>query len=174
MWQDQHGGTSNNTECEIRRKIKKVRRGGKGKHKHGMQSFNVYYVSINEFKCKIGSLQKILDEQNVAILLLAETKVYSKQSIKLHRYQVFPSVRKKGLGGGLLIAVRHGLCTTLIIDERENVHFLTVKLEVIGRYIRLILVYGPQEKVPESTRENFGILLACRWKEQNFLVKQYY
>ena len=55
------------------------------------------------------SLQKILDEQNVGILLLTETKVYSKQSIKLHGYQVFPSVRKKGLGGGLLIAVRHGL-----------------------------------------------------------------
>ena len=44
-----------------------------------MQSCNVYYANINGFKSKIGSLQKILDEQNVGILLLAETKVYSKQ-----------------------------------------------------------------------------------------------
>ena len=80
------GGTSDDTEHKISRKIKKVRRGGKGKHKHGMQCCNVYYVNINGFKSKIGSLQKILDEQNVGILLLTETKVYSKQSIKLHGY----------------------------------------------------------------------------------------
>ena len=49
MWQDQHGGggASNNTKCKIGRKIKKVRRSGKGKHQHGMQSCNVYYVNIN-------------------------------------------------------------------------------------------------------------------------------
>ena len=70
-------GTSDDTEHKIGHKIKKVRRGGKGKHKHGMQSCNVYYVNINGFKSKIGSLQKILDEQNVGILLLTETKVYS-------------------------------------------------------------------------------------------------
>ena len=31
-----------------------------------------------------------------------------------------------------------------------------MKREVFGKGIRLILVYGPQEKVPESTRETFG------------------
>ena len=71
------------TECKKGRKIKNVRRGGKGKHKHDKQSCNVYYGNINGFKFKIGSLQNILDEQNVGILLLAETKVYSKQSVKL-------------------------------------------------------------------------------------------
>ena len=125
-----------------------------------MQSCNMYFVNINGFKSEIGSLQKILDEQN-GILLLAEAKVFSKQCIKLHGYQVFPSVRKKGLGGGLLIAVRHGLCTSMMIDEGENADFLTMKLEVFGKCIRLILVYGPQEKVLESTREtlwhNIGI-----------------
>ena len=76
------GGTSDNTKHKIGRKIKRVRHGGKRKHKHGMQSCNVYYVNINGFKSKVGSLQKILDEKNVGILLLAETKVCSKQSIK--------------------------------------------------------------------------------------------
>ena len=42
-----------------------------------------------------------------------------------------------------------------MIDEGENADFLTVKLEVCGKFIRLILVYGPQEQVPESTRETF-------------------
>ena len=47
--------------------------------------------------------------------------------------------------------MRHGLCTSMTIDEGENADFLTV--EVFGKCIRLILVYGPQEKVPESTRD---------------------
>ena len=42
-----------------------------------------------------------------------------------------------------------------MIDEEENADFLTVKLEVFGKYFQLILVYGPQGKVPESTRETF-------------------
>ena len=40
-------------------------------------------------------------------------------------------------------------------DEGENADFLTVKLEVLGKCIWLIRVYGPQEKVPESTRKTF-------------------
>ena len=82
-------------------------------------------------------------------------KVNSNESIKLHGYQVFPSVRKKGLGIGLLIAVSHGLYTSVMTDEGENADFLTVKLEAFSKCIRLILVYGPQEKVPESTIEMF-------------------
>ena len=61
---------------------------------------------------------------------------------------------KTGLGGGRLIALRHVLWTSMMINEGENAEFLTVKREVFGKCIRLILVYGPQEKV-ESTRETF-------------------
>ena len=43
----------------------------------------------------------------------------------------------------------------MMIDEGENADFLTVKLEVFGKCLPLILVYGPQEKVPERTRETF-------------------
>ena len=69
------GGTSDDTEHKIGGKIKKVGRGGKGKHKHGMQFCNVYHININGQKFKIGSLQNILDEQNVGVLLQTETKV---------------------------------------------------------------------------------------------------
>ena len=37
--------------------------------------------------------------------------------------------------------------------------FLTVKLKVCGKCIQLILVYGPQEKVPESTRETLMCMI---------------
>ena len=58
-------------------------------------------------------------------------------------------------GGSLLIAVRHGVCTSLVISEGENAEFLTVKLIFGSEKIRLILVYGPQEYSSESDKETF-------------------
>ena len=56
----------------------------------------------------------------------------------------------------------------MMIDEGENADFLTVKLEVCGKCIRLILVYGPQERFQRVLERRFGIILIYRWKEQNF------
>ena len=58
-------------------------------------------------------------------------------------------------GGGLLITVRHGVCTSLVISEGENAEFLTVKLIFGSEKIRLILIYGPQEYSSESDKETF-------------------
>ena len=116
-------------------------------------------MNINGFRSKQASLQRLLSDQNIDVLLLAETKVYSKKGIKLEGYQLpyqlFLVVRKKNMGGGLLIAVRHGVCTSLVISEGENVEFLTVKLIFGSEKIRLILVYGPQEYSSESDKETF-------------------
>ena len=112
-------------------------------------------MNINGFRSKQASLQRLLSDQNIDVLLLAETKVYSKKGIKLEGYQLFPVVRKKNMGGGLLIAVRHGVCTSLVISEGENAAFLTVKLIFGSEKIRLILAYGPQEYSSESDKETF-------------------
>ena len=115
-------------------------------------------MNINGFRSKQISLQRLLSDQNIDVLLLAETKVYSKKGIKLEGYQVFPIVRKKNMknmGGGLLIAVRHNVCKSLVISEGENAQFLTVKLIFGSEKIRLILVYGPQEYSFESYKETF-------------------
>ena len=60
----------------------------------------MYYVNINGFMSKQASLQRLLSDQNIDVLLLTETKVYSKKRIKLEGYQLFPVVRKKNMGGG--------------------------------------------------------------------------
>ena len=112
-------------------------------------------MDINGFRSKQASLQRLLSDQNIDVLLLAETKVYSKKVIKLERYQLFPVVRKKNMEGGLLIAVRHGVCTSLVISEGENAEFLTVKLIFGSEKIRLISVYGPQGHSSESDKETF-------------------
>ena len=88
----------------------------------------IYYVNINGYKSKSESIKQLIQENNTDILLLTETKVYSKTAVKIEGYQVFPAVRSKGNGGGLLVAVKHGLCSGLMIDHVENAEFVTVRL----------------------------------------------
>ena len=98
-------------------------------------------MNINGFQSKQISLQRLLSDQNIDVLLLAETKIYSKKGIKLEGYKLFPVVRKKNKGGGLLIAVRHDVCTSLVyVSEGENAELFTVKLIFGSEKIRLVLV----------------------------------
>ena len=61
-------------------------------------------------------------------LILTETKVYTKSSIRLDGFKMFPVVREENDGGGLIKAVKHGTCSS-IIDEGENAGFTTVNME---------------------------------------------
>ena len=106
----------------------------------------IYYVNINGYKSKAESLKQLIVEQNVDILLLAKTKVYSKSGVKIEGFQVFPAVRKKNCSGGLIIAIRHGYCSSMIIDFSDNAEFLTVRINFGQFALRLILAYGPEEK----------------------------
>ena len=62
---------------------------------------------------------------------------------------------KKGSGGGLAVAVKHGLCSSLVIDYGENAEFITVRLCFGLESIRLILAYGPQEGDAKDEIEDF-------------------
>ena len=136
---------------------KRIRRGQKTGPKQVVipSLCNIYYVNINGYKSKADSLKQLIVEQNVDILLLAETKVYSKSGVKIEGFQVFPAVRKKNCGGGLIIAIRHGLCSSMIVDFGDNAEFLTVRLNFGQFALRLILAYGPQEKEKTDLVEDF-------------------
>ena len=58
---------------------------------------------------------------------------------------MFPVVKEKSGGGDLLIAVKHGICSSIMVDEGENAEFATVKMEFGNVCFRLLVVYGPQE-----------------------------
>ena len=47
--------------------------------------------------------------------------------------------------GGLLIVVRHGICSSIMVSEGEDAEFATVKTEFGNVYFSLLVVYGPQE-----------------------------
>ena len=103
---------------------KRIRHGGKSKRKketsrEHTKSCVLFYTNINGFKSKADSLKQLIIEHNVDVLVLTKTKVYSKSKIRLDGYQVFPAVRKRNGGGGMLVAVKHGHCSSVMIDEGE-------------------------------------------------------
>ena len=51
-------------------------------------------------------------------------------AIRLDGFQMCPVVRGKSGGGGLLIAVKHGIFSSIMADEGENAEFATVKLNL--------------------------------------------
>ena len=82
---------------------KRIRRGRKARtHKQSnIRTINFYYVNLNGYRSKKESLKQITEENNIHILLLTETKVYSKTAVKLSGFQVFSVVRTKRYGSGL-------------------------------------------------------------------------
>ena len=52
-------------------------------------------------------------------------------------------------------SVKHGLCSSVLVDEGDNADFLTVKLLLPANNVRLILVYGPQEDASEVEKFMF-------------------
>ena len=55
----------------------------------------------------------------------------------------------------MFIAVRHGLCTSVMIDKGQGAEFITVRLGFGAVFVRMILVYGPQEKENINTVSSF-------------------
>ena len=78
--------------------------------------------------------------------MLTETKVYSKIAAKIEGFQVFLAVRSKNCGGGLLEAIRHGICSAVIIEYGDNAEYITIKAALGGKQMRIILAYGLQER----------------------------
>ena len=91
------------------KKHKRIRRGKRGKNKtiekSANQLCNIYYANVNGFRSKSESIKQLIQEKAIDILILTENKVYTKSVIQLDGFQMFPVVRGKSDGGGLLIAV---------------------------------------------------------------------
>ena len=135
---------------------KKVRRGVKrNKSISGLKKCQGLYVNINGYKSKMESVKQLLEELDIDIVMLAETKVYGAASIDIKGFQAFPVTRSRNKGGGLYIGIRHDFCQSVLIDEGDNAEFISVRLCSQPSSIRLILSYGPQEKESENKRTDF-------------------
>ena len=107
-------------------------------------TISFYYVDLNGYQSKKESLKQIIDENNIHIPMLTETKVCSKTATKLSGFQVFPVVRTSRYRSGLAIAIKYGICTAVMIDEWENAEFASVKMTIGSKQIRFILASGIQ------------------------------
>ena len=156
------------------KKKSKVRRGQRGKKtKSSITSksarvCNFYYANVNGFKSNADSIKQLVAENNVDILLISETKVYTSKAINIKGYQSFPVGRKDRQGGGIFIGVRRGSYETVMASQRDDADFVTVRLKNNREGIRLILAYGPQENDPEINRNLFYQNLSIQI-EQAFL-----
>ena len=174
-WLPQHTHTHTHTHTHRSRAAvsdskrnpkKKIRRGRKpGKTKNqiansGISSF--LYANVNGYRSKKESINQIIEEHDIDVIMLNETKVYSKSAIKIKGFQSFPVVRNKNKGGGAFIGVRHGLCEPIMIDCGDNAEFLTVRLCNGVKGMQIILAYGPQENDTEETLNSFHTNLSVQ------------
>ena len=138
---------------------KKVRRGERIKKKNGHtvdnENCNILYANINGFTSKADSVNQIVVEQNIYILLICETKVFTNSAVQIDGFQSFLVVKQKNTGEGLYIGIRHGLCESVLSGYGKNADFITVIMNSKGQGLTLILVYGPQENEPEENRTEF-------------------
>ena len=96
---------------------------------------NFYYANVNGLKSKADNIKQLVAENNIDILLLNETKVYTSKAINIKGYQSFPAVRKDRQGGSIFISVRHGSYETVMVSQREDADFATVWLKIIGKVL---------------------------------------
>ena len=102
------------------------------------------------FRSKSESINQIIEEHDVDVILLTETKVYTKSAIDIKGFQSFSAVRDKKSGGRLYLGIRHGLYESVMTDSGSKASFVTVCLNGKDCSVRLILVYGPQENDSED------------------------
>ena len=130
---------------------KRVRRGRKPKKDSGgnqSRFCKFLFANVRGFRSKSESINQIIEEHDVDVILLTETKVYTNSAIDIKAsFQSFSAVRDKKSGGGLYLGIRHGLYESVMIDSGSKASFVTVCQDCS---VQLILVYGPQENDSED------------------------
>ena len=112
-----------------KKKIRQGRKPGNTKNQRANSGLsNFLYANVIGYRSKKESMNQIIEEHNIDVIMLNETKVHSKSAIKIKGFQSFPDVKNKNKGGGAFIGVRHGLCEPIMIDCGDIAEFLTVRL----------------------------------------------
>ena len=93
----------------------------------------------------MDSLKNNIDQLKPAVIMLQETKLYQKNSIKIKNYDTFELIRNSKEGGGLAISTHHSLEAVLVSEGNIDAETLTVQANVAGFPVRFITGYSPQE-----------------------------
>ena len=100
----------------IRRR--KIRRGWGGKNRN-MITFSILASNANGLKGKFESLKNNINYFKPSCIIIQESKLKSKGTLKLNGYQIF-ELNRDGCGGGLFTAVDENLNPVLIKSWRRQ------------------------------------------------------
>ena len=140
------GSKSNKRETKwVQKKPKLNKRIRRGWGKNGKSvSFSIFSSNANGLKGKLESLKNNINQFQPSCIMVQESKLRNKGSIKLNGYQTF-ELNRNGMGGGLFTAIEESLCPVLIRSGQDNTEILVTQISLAGLNIRLINGYGPQE-----------------------------
>ena len=90
----------------------------------------------------------MINQLKPGVVLLQESKLYEKGTLKFDDYCVFEKVRKQNEGGGLLTLVHNNLEPIMVPRENESKvseNILVVEAMLEKNKVRFINADGPQE-----------------------------
>ena len=132
---------------------KKIRRGWGGKNKGKSQNFSILAANSNGLRGKFDSLKNNINHFKPSCVLIQESKLRNKGTLKLNGYQIF-ELNRQGMGGRLFTAVDENLSPVLISADDEN-EIMAVQVQAGGLDLRIINAYGPQEGSSKDEILNF-------------------
>ena len=98
--------------------------------------------------------KNIINQFKPGCILIQESKLRNKGSLKLDGYQIF-ELNRIGMGGGLFTAIDENLSPVLIRPGQDNTEILVTQICIAGFNIRILNGYGPQEDSNKDDILNF-------------------
>ena len=140
------------------KKKKKTRRGRGGNKKCKNISLKIVGNNCAGLKGKEDSFENLLKIFSPAIVMLQETKLYKRGTMKFSEFECFEKLRNDNEGGGLMTLVHKNFNKVLIPTKNQSkmsVNILVVAAKIRNMKIRFINAYGVQECAAVEEKSDF-------------------
>ena len=128
----------------------------------------MFGVNSAGIKCKLESLDVILNQLNPQIWTIQETKLKPNEKLKsevTNKYQIYYLYRKESQGGGLAIGIDKEIESTLIKEGNDEVEAIVVQI-MLDRF--------PIKVVARRKKRNSGVFWRKRLLQQNCKTMDFY
>ena len=108
-------------------------------------------------KAKSDSFKNVLNQLKPGVVMLQETKLYRKGTLKFDNFCVFEKVRGQNEGGGLLTLVHQNFEPIMLSREetKGSENILIVEAKINKMKVRFLNAYGPQETCSIEDKTDF-------------------
>ena len=150
------------SHVDPKNKKKHVRRGGGGTKKLKNLSLKIIGNNCAGFKGKKNSFENLLKIFSPGIVMLQETKLYKRGTMKFEEFQCFEKVRCDKEGGGLMTLIHKNFNPVIIPTKDQSkmsLNIMIVGAKIRNMEIRFINAYGVQEGAAIEEKVNFYSIL---------------